>query len=89
MEEKISLNDLIKIVQQPDFSKTKLLEFQKQYNLDSIQFLFWHREGIPLPIEPRDINNWLFHLEMFIRTEGDILELLQGDSIDNQLELIA
>lgn len=89
---KISLKDLVEVVKQPDYSKQKLLAFQEKYHLDTVQFIELYGEGIPLPINSRDIENWLFQFKMFLTSKGNILELMEKSNLDpyyTRLELIA
>lgn len=83
---KIKLEDLIEVVMQPDYSKQKLLDLQTRYNLDTVQFIEFvglYKEGIPLPVDSKDMDNWLFHLKMFLASGGEILELVNDFSFDN------
>lgn len=86
----IQFHELFEIVQQPDHSRGKLLALQKKYKIDSLQFFSLYKEGIDLPISEKDRDNWLFQLEMFISTDGDIFDLVDNmGPIDTPLELIA
>ncbi len=88
--EKITLEDFIKVVQQPEHSKQKLIAYQEKYGISTVEFVLWYKEGITLPITDRDCKDWQFQLEMFLATEGDMLELTQTDRFDTQsLPLIA
>ncbi|WP_054696408.1 hypothetical protein [Syntrophomonas palmitatica] len=87
MHTQMPYEDFVKIVYEPEHSKNILLELQQKYNLDTMQFISWYREGIPLPVEARDCRNWLYNFEIFIRAEGDIFELLQSSQFDSQRDL--
>jgi hypothetical protein len=87
---KITLEDLIKVVQQPEHSRQKLIAYQEKYGISTVEFVLWHKEGIPLPITDKDCKDWQFQLEMFLAAEGDMLELTQRGRFDTQsLPLIA
>ena len=80
----ITLEDMVKVVQQPEHSKQKLIAYQEKYGISTIDFVLWHKEGIPLPINDKDYRDWQFQLEMFLSTEGDIMELIPTSSFDTQ-----
>lgn len=86
---KLKLEDLIKIVQQPEHSMQKLIAYQEKYNISTLEFSLWYKEGIPLPIPDKDARDWQFQLEMFIATEGNLLDLKKPGSFDTQFSLSA
>lgn len=78
----ITLQDLVEVVTQPEYSKSKLLALQEKYNLDTIQAIRLYREGIPLPISSKDMENWLFQFDMFVATDGNIFDLIDAHTFD-------
>lgn len=87
--EKFTLDDLIKVVQQPEHSKQKLIAYQEKFGISTMVFVMLNKEGIPLPISDKEIRDWQFQLDMFLATEGNMLELEQSDGFDTPLALIA
>lgn len=87
--ENFILSDLIKVVQQPEHSKQKLIAYQEKYGISTMEFIMLHKEGIPLPIPDKDVRDWHFQLTMYVITEGDIMDLKNAESFDTPLALIA
>ncbi len=77
MEETISFEDMFEIVVQPDHSKNVLNRFQNKYNMSTLDFLSYYKEGI-VPIPAIDANRWLHQLSLFITAEGDLGELIDS-----------
>lgn len=83
MDELPRLEDLFKVVIEPDHSRGILLNLQNRYQLNTQEFLRLYYEGIPLPMPTKDIDNWLFEYEMFIACEGDLGELGSAKEEEN------
>jgi hypothetical protein len=74
----VKLNELFKVVIEPDNSKSILLDLQSKYKIDTLYFLQLCKEGIPLPIPQDDFNYWLYQYKIFVAAEGDVSELIVG-----------
>lgn len=89
MKQKLIYEDVIKTVIEPDYSRGILLEFQKKYCMHTEQFLEYYIEGIPLPVDARDIDKWLFRYRIFTIANGDLNELINSYYLDmlNNIQL--
>ncbi len=87
--EELTLDSMIKVVQQPEHSKQKLIAYQKKYEIDTVKLVGLLKEGIPLPISEQELRDWQFQWDMFLATDGEILELLEEDGFDTPLLLTA
>lgn len=83
MDTGFRIEDLFEVVIQPEHSKGILINLQTKYKISTKEFLAFYHEGIPVPIPPEDIDNWLFQYELFIAAEGDLGELIEGFSSSN------
>ncbi len=75
----INLEEIFKIVKEPEHSKTILLNFQKEYKYDSeTLYLFYQQNGInyeELNIKKKDFKSWIHHFIIFRENGGDSWEL--------------
>jgi len=75
----INLEEIFEIVEEPEHSKSVLLDLQDKYNIDSEElYLFYQQNGInyeELPITEEDFKSWIHHFIIFEENGGDPWEL--------------
>ena len=83
-------SDLFTVVDEPEFSKGKLLELQNKYGMCSDEFYDYYSQNIGIDkfLDESDLSDWLFNFEIFIKAGGDIWDLkkdifLNGVEVNN------
>jgi len=69
------------IVEEPDYSREKLLEFQRKFGVNTIVFFeYLDNFGVaPVEINEKDLALWEHYFHIFIMAEGDPWDLLEYD----------
>lgn len=83
----INLEEIFEIVEEPEHSKSVLLDFQKKYNYDSeLLFLLYQQNGInyeELNITEEDFRSWIHHFIIFRENGGNPWELKEIEDWEN------
>ena len=69
------------IVDEPDYSRERLLEFQRKYDINTLE-LFEHLKNFgtaPIGISERELTLWEHYLNIFLTAEGEPWDLLEYD----------
>lgn len=77
--------DFVEVVEQPEYSKNALLDFQKRYLLSTRVFYELYLMGFEntlIEIIP-DYEDWLEHIQDFLKFEGDLSDLDPPEDIHN------
>lgn len=71
-----SVKDIFKIVDEPEYSKNKLLQIQTKYKIDVVNFYnqYISNENIH-NIDPEILNDLIFNLNIYIKSGGSLEEL--------------
>jgi len=75
---RISEDQFFMKLEEPDYSKSVLLDLQDRYQISTIDFLFLFKQGFALPILEKDIEEWLFEYDVFRAADGELNELLKN-----------
>ena len=76
----------VNVVNEPEYSKQKLINFQKEYKISSDTFYDLYVAGYLNNLMPNHIiDEWAYNYEIFLKSNGDIDELVvkkteDGDS---------
>ena len=81
VDDLMDLDDSFIIVEEPEYSKRKLLSYQEKYKMSSNVFYNYY---IRLGLANEEFNDWAYNYEIFLEAGGDIWELKKETRLSNE-----
>lgn len=80
IDETITIEDLVEIgiaevVDEPDYSRERLVEYENKYGLFSYDLYWLYLMGVATDVPIDEVRQWVFEYEVYIRNDGDPFEI--------------
>ena len=77
VDDLMELSDLFTVVEEPEYSKRKLLSYQEKYGMPSDVFYNYYTQmlGFAKVLNNEEFDDWAYNYEIFLEAGGDIWEL--------------
>lgn len=83
-EEK-GISEFVEVVKEPEFSKQKLLDFQDEFGLSSIDFYSLYTSGLLGNwLCEEKMSEWAYNYRVFVRANGNLEDLLHDPDINEK-----
>lgn len=86
VDDLMELSDLFTVVEEPEYSKGKLLSYQEKYGMPSDVFYNYYTQmlGLAKVLNSEELNDWAYNYEIFLEAGGDIWELKKETRLSNE-----